>query len=206
VEEIISLLKVIEPKKGNRPNFDEAHVLIALDTINKHQPIGRQLLTRMLSLSEASIRTMIRRLRELEFVEVDRVAGIFITDKGKKLLEYLHERTIILENVMIYSIQWKVNGVVILNGINILNKIGILDLRDNLVKLGASKILIAVKNDNQIELPPKTFDESEEIKRLKTELIEKFSNIPSDSLIILFEPQDIHLAYKIIFALLNIHL
>ncbi|AHC51664.1 hypothetical protein SUSAZ_06730 [Sulfolobus acidocaldarius SUSAZ] len=206
MEEIISLLKVIEPKKGNRPNFDEAHVLIALDTINKHQPIGRQLLTRMLSLSEASIRTMIRRLRELEFVEVDRVAGIFITDKGKKLLEYLHKRTVILENVMIYSIQWKVNGVVILNGMNILNKIGILDLRDNLIKLGASKILIAVKNDNQIELPPKTFDESEEIKRLKTELVEKFSNIPSNSLIILFEPQDIHLAYKIIFTLLNIHL
>ena len=205
MEELSILSKVTLPKKGNRPNFDDAHVLLALDIVEKEQPIGRHLLMKKLSLTEASTRTMIKRLKELGLISIDKVAGIFITENGRKLLLNIRNKVKIIEDVYLSTIGWKGQAIIVRNGKAVVDKMGLLNLRDLIIKQGATQTIIAiVDEEKKIELPPKTFDESEEIKKLKTEIKEKLgeeSNI--NDLIIIFEPKDLHLAYKIVLAILS---
>lgn len=204
MEELVTLSKITIPKKGNKPNFDEAHALLALNIIEKEQPIGRHLLMKKLGLTEASTRTMIRRLKELGLIKIDKVAGIFLSDEGKKILHSIGDRVRIIEEVKLLSINWNSDLIIIKHGKLTLDKIGLLNLRDLIIKQGASKTIIAVvTEDGKLELPPKTFDESEEIRKLKEELKNKISNFEINDLIIIFEPQDLHLAYKITLAILN---
>ena len=204
MEELSILSKVTLPKKGNKPNFDDAHVLLALDIIEKEQPIGRHLLMKKLSLTEASTRTMIRRLRELGLISIDKVAGIFITENGRKLLLNIRNKAKIIEDLSLSTLGWKSQAVILRNGKTILDRIGLLNLRDLVIKQGADHTIIAVVNEEgKIELPPKTFDESEEIKKLKDEIKEKLGKENEvNDLIVIFEPKDLHLAYKIVLVIL----
>ncbi|QIW24163.1 hypothetical protein EWF20_08415 [Sulfolobus sp. S-194] len=204
MEELLTITKVTLPKKGNKPNFDEAHVLLALSIIEKEQPIGRHLLMKKLGLTEASTRTMIKRLKELGLITIDKVAGILITDLGKRILSNIRSKVAISDEIKLTSINWKSELLKIKNGRIILEKMGLLNLRDLVIKQGAIRTLIAVINEEgRIELPPKTFDESEEIKKLKEELQSKVNNLEINDLIIVFEPADQHLAYKIALAILT---
>jgi len=205
VEELSILSKVTLPKKGNKPNFDDAHVLLALAIIEREQPIGRHLLMKKLSLTEASTRTMIKRLKELGLISIDKVAGIFITENGRKLLLNLHNKAKIIEEVSLSTLGWKSQAIIVRNGKAILDRIGLLNLRDLIIKQGADHAIIAVVNEEgKIELPPKTFDESEEIKKLKDEIKEKLGKENKiNDLIVVFEPQDLHLAYKITLVILT---
>ncbi|BAB66287.1 DUF4443 domain-containing protein [Sulfurisphaera tokodaii] len=204
MEELLTLTKVTLPKKGNKPNFDEAHVLLALSIIEKEQPIGRHLLMKKLGLTEASTRTMIKRLKELGLITIDKVAGILITDLGKKILSNIRSKVTISNEIELTSINWKSELIKIKNGRIILEKMGLLNLRDLIIKQGATRTLIAVINEEgRIELPPKTFDESEEIKKLKEELQSKVNKLEINDLIIVFEPVNQHLAYKIALAILT---
>ena len=203
--ELITLLnQAVTPKRGNRPNFDEAHVLLALSVIAKEQPIGRHLLMRKLGLTEATTRTLIKRLKELELIHIDKVAGILLSEKGKQLLNYVSEKATIIENVKLTTINWNAICIILRNLANIVGSVGILQLRDLIIRAGASKTLIGIVNqEGNVELPPKTFDESEEIRKLKEEIKEKLNKIYRINDLILFvEPQDIYLAYKIVVALL----
>ncbi|MBB5252562.1 DUF4443 domain-containing protein [Sulfurisphaera ohwakuensis] len=204
MEELLTITKVTLPKKGNKPNFDEAHVLLALSIIEKEQPIGRHLLMKKLGLTEASTRTMIKRLKELGLITIDKVAGILITDLGKRILSNIRSKVTISDEIELTSINWKSELIKIKNGRIILEKMGLLNLRDLVIKQGATRTLIAVINEEgRIELPPKTFDESEEIKKLKEELQSKVNNLEINDLIIVFEPVDQHLAYKIALTILT---
>lgn len=205
MEELSILSKVTLPKKGNKPNFDDAHVLLALAIIEREQPIGRHLLMKKLSLTEASTRTMIKRLKELGLISIDKVAGIFITENGRKLLLNLRNRAKIMEDVNLSTLGWKGQAIIVRNGKAILDRTGLLNLRDLIIKQGADHTIIAVINEEgKIELPPKTFDESEEIKKLKDEMREKLGKENKiNDLIVIFEPQDLHLAYKITLAILT---
>ena len=202
--EIVTLLnQAVTPKKGNKPNFDEAHVLLALDIIKKEQPIGRHLLMRKLGLSEASTRTLIRRLRELGLVNIDKVAGIILSGKGKELLGYFLQRTVVLESIKLDTINWDASCLILRNSSSLIEKIGILELRDLIIRSGATRTLIGIVDmEEKIELPPKTFNESEEVKKLKGEIKEKLTNVmkPYD-LVIFFEPRNNYLAYKILLSL-----
>ena len=203
VEFVTLLGQIVTPKKGNKPNFDEAHVLLALETIRKEQPIGRHLLMRKLGLSEASTRTLIKRLRELDLVNIDKVAGIILSEKGKSVLKYFTEKAVVLENMELRTINWNAGCVIMRNLSHLVDKIGILQLRDLIIKSGASKTLIGtVTEEGSIELPPKTFDESDEVKKLKEEIKEKLKeSIQPHDLVVFFEPSSNYLAYKIILTL-----
>ena len=203
--EVITIInKAVTPKKGNKPNFDEAHVLLALDIINKEQPIGRHLLMKRLNLSEATTRTLIKRLKELQLINIDKIAGILLTENGKKIIEALHSQIKIIDEIKIDTINWETSAVIINNGKSILDKIGILQMRDLIIKAGAEKVLIAVIENNTLELPPKSFNESEEVKKLKNELKERIGRLTKDGdLIVFFEPKGRYLAYKILTIILE---
>ncbi|MBP1356955.1 MAG: hypothetical protein JZD40_00460, partial [Sulfolobus sp.] len=154
---------------------------------------------------EASTRTMIKRLRELDLINIDKVAGILITERGKEILHHLYTKVKIIENIELSSLNWKSQGIIIRHGKQILDKLGLLNLRDLIIKQGANHTIIAVVNEERkIELPPKTFDESEEIKKLKEEIKEKIgNNTQINDLIVIFDPPDLHLTYKITLAILS---
>lgn len=193
--DILSILREItKPKRGNKPNFDEAHVLITLDIIYREQPIGRPTLIKRLGLGEATIRTMLKRLKEHNLIKVDKVGGAELTDEGKKLIEFWNSQ-IHLEKIDLKTINWNSIMIAARNKADILYKIKILELRDMIIKAGANAALIAVMKNGEIEIPPKTSEFS--IKGLPEEIKNACDICKDNDLIVFIIPNDIHLAYKV---------
>ena len=73
---------------GRSPSFMEAHVLKALELVSE-QSIGRATLGGRLGLGEGTVRTMIKRLRQAEVIEITR-RGIYLAERGGRLLAQIH--------------------------------------------------------------------------------------------------------------------
>ncbi|BCS94221.1 hypothetical protein L3N51_01134 [Metallosphaera sp. J1] len=197
---ISALQEATKPKQGNRPSYDEAYVMWALNLIHDEPPMGRLTLMKRLGLSEASVKTMMKRLRELGLIIVDRVGGTELTENGRKLVEGWRSRVRISE-VRIDSLNWSAIQLVLLGGKNLVEKEGVIQLRDLIIRIGAEATLITVKDSQGIEIPPKTEDFS--IKSLLQEVSLLSAQFPVGSLIIYLVPQDTHLAYKVGISLLE---
>lgn len=85
--EALRVLRQISRKTapGRPPAFSEAHALKALELIGSGQGIGRQQLSRELDLGEGTIRTLIRRMKEMGLVNTSR-GGMSLTGRGKRAL------------------------------------------------------------------------------------------------------------------------
>jgi hypothetical protein len=70
--------------RGPAPSFDRAHVLFAFLTIGAAGSIGRQALAKQTGLGEGAIRTVLKRLKEEDYVESDS-AGCSLTRSGSRL-------------------------------------------------------------------------------------------------------------------------
>ncbi|ABP95859.1 MULTISPECIES: DUF4443 domain-containing protein [Metallosphaera] len=197
---ISALQEATKPRQGNRPSYDEAYVMWALNLIHDEPPMGRLTLMKKLGLSEASVKTMLKRLREMGLITVDRIGGTELTEGGKKLVEGWRSMVRISE-VYINSLNWKAIQLVILGGKNLVEREGVIQLRDLIIRTGAEATLITIKENQGIEIPPKTEDFS--MKSLLQEVALLSSSLPVGSLIIYLIPQDIHLAYKVGISLLE---
>jgi len=82
----IVLTKAVETRQGNKPKFDEGHVIMSLFYISQLQPVGRILLMKKTGLSEASIKTLLKRLREMKLIQTDPVGGNTLTEEGNKIV------------------------------------------------------------------------------------------------------------------------
>jgi len=74
--------------KGPSPSFTRAHLLLAFLNIGTNEVIGRQALARESGLGEGAARTVLRRLREGGYVDVN-ASGAFLTKKGRGLFQLL---------------------------------------------------------------------------------------------------------------------
>jgi len=197
-------MKVIEeavkPKQGNKPKYEEPHVILALETINKEQPIGRLSLMKKLNLSEAPIKTLLKRLREIGIIKVDKVGGAELTEEGKNLVDEWNNK-IFISHVNLNSIKWKSIEIILKNGRNILDKIGVIPLRDSIIKTGADSVLIAILTDKGIELPPKTDELS--IGDLLNEIKNNCTFCNKNDLIVFIIPEDNYIAYKVALLLIK---
>ncbi|BCU68465.1 hypothetical protein HS7_19020 [Sulfolobales archaeon HS-7] len=72
--EVIETL--IKERQGNRPRYEKGHVILALNVIRTKQPIGRITIMKEVGLSEASVKTLIKRMKEVGLVTVDKVGGV----------------------------------------------------------------------------------------------------------------------------------
>ncbi|QKQ99351.1 winged helix-turn-helix domain-containing protein [Metallosphaera tengchongensis] len=194
MSELSALEETTRARQGNKPSYDEAYVLWALNLIYDEPPMGRLTLMKRLTLSEASVKTMLRRLRESNLVSVDRVGGAELTLKGKRLVEEWRSRVSIF-SATLSSIGWESIQIALKNGGELIEKVGIIQLRDDIIKIGADAVLITVKTQEDIEIPPKT--EEFAIKSLLEELSNLSSQYSSGDLIIYIKPSDLHLAYKV---------
>lgn len=200
----MDLIKVIEeavkPKQGNKPKYEEPHVILALETINKEQPIGRLSLMKKLNLSEAPIKTLLKRLREIGIIKVDKVGGAELTEEGKNLVKEWNNK-ILISHIYLNSINWKSVEIILKNGRNVLDKIGVIPLRDSIIKAGADSVLIAALTDRGVELPPKTDELS--IGNLLNEIRNSCAFCTKKDLMVFIIPEDNYIAYKVALLLIK---
>jgi len=169
-------------------NFTNADILIVLKIIEKEENIGRKLLSKRVFLNEASIRSILTKLKDLDYISSSRV-GHKLTTKGKHFLEKsiqfeapkkINAKTLTLNDQNFGSIIKNASSKV---------KDG-MDQRDSAVFGGARSAITLIFKDNRFSLP----ETRPEIKipsiklnlsnALETELHDKFSPKNNDIVII----------------------
>jgi hypothetical protein len=79
-------IKLSEPADGRvSPAFKPYHAAVALILIGREQPLGRYELCEKMSIGEGSVRTLLKRLSEADFIEAEGKQGQHLTSKGKTL-------------------------------------------------------------------------------------------------------------------------
>jgi len=186
--------EITSTKQGNAPKYDEGHVILTLLAIKKSQPIGRISLMRDVGLKEASMKTLIKRLKEAGLVETDKIGGTTLTEKGDMILREM-ETLVSYRPSMLSSIKWNAYGILVKGGNSLLNQRGILELRDLIIRQGAEMVLIATFLNGRIELPPKTDEMA--MGNLIQEIREAFPEAKDGDLALFITPPDLRLALKI---------
>jgi hypothetical protein len=81
-------IKLAEPADGRvAPSFKPYHAAVALVLIGREQPLGRYELCEKMSIGEGSVRTLLKRLSEAEYIEADGKQGQRLTSKGQVLFD-----------------------------------------------------------------------------------------------------------------------
>ncbi|MEM4434859.1 MAG: MarR family winged helix-turn-helix transcriptional regulator [Sulfolobales archaeon] len=147
---LTELKKLSEPIGGVKPSFDVYHAYLALVSLYHEAPMGRLALSKKLALGEASVKTLIKRMRSRGFINVDKVAGIFLTREGLELVENLNKVLDFLGQLDISDVcaNCEAYGVVIKKFREVLaERIGYLKLRDQIVREGAEGAIIVYCGD-----------------------------------------------------------
>ncbi len=201
------LRKISEERRGVKPKFTSADVYLTLYYIYSNGPLGRLKIASILGLGEASIKTMIRRLKEQGIVETDVAAGVYLTSKGEKLVRKLIETIpppmkIDLKEIATWSNAYTSK---ISLGLNIIENINALNIRDELVRYGAEAALIIAYKEKPVLMGVEEYyhRELEEIaSKLRARrgdiIIVAWSTNPKNALRALLEELfDIILRYKV---------
>ena len=85
----LSSLEKREP--GPTPGYSSAHALLAFMIIGNAGSIGRQALAKSSGLGEGSIRTVLKKFRQIRYVAAD-TKGCHLTDSGKEFYQTLSKK------------------------------------------------------------------------------------------------------------------
>lgn len=92
MQSLTALLRISEKRaQGPSPTFDRAHILLAFLTIGDSATIGRQALASNSGLGEGSVRTVLKKLRDAGYAEVD-ASGSRLTRRGRSVYAVLRGR------------------------------------------------------------------------------------------------------------------
>jgi hypothetical protein len=80
-----------ERHRGPSPSFDRTHILLALLAIGDSASIGRQALAREAGLGDGAVRTVLKRLRDGGYAEVD-ATGSHLTARGRAAYSLLRRK------------------------------------------------------------------------------------------------------------------
>ncbi|MEM1623246.1 MAG: DUF4443 domain-containing protein [Sulfolobales archaeon] len=150
---LAELKKLSEPIGGVKPSFDAYHAYLALVSLYHEAPMGRLALSRRLVLGEASVKTLIKRMRGKGLIDVDKVAGVFLTREGLELVKNLNKVFVFLGRLDISNVcaNCEAYGVVIKKFREVLaERIGYLKLRDQIVREGAEGAIIVYCGDDPV--------------------------------------------------------
>ncbi len=150
MDRLARLKKLSEPAGGVRPSFDVYHAYLALVSLRREAPIGRLTLARTLLLGEASVKTLVRRMRREGLVDVDRAAGVFLTREGLELAEELEKTLEFVGRLDLSSVcgDCEAYGVVVRGFRRVVDeRVGYLRLRDEVVRGGAEGAIIVYCGD-----------------------------------------------------------
>ena len=204
-EAIEKLEELTRPKRGVKPSFDTAVLVLALLTLQEKGPMGRPYLMNALSIHEAQAKTLIKKLKGEELVVSDKLMGLRLSPKGEELVRAFRENVEILPDCYeLKTISWTVTGAVLKARAKTVEKYGVPKLRDIAVSKGATGALLAVREGDEIVLPPKALNESEEVRELKRELKEKFGSLSQGDLLVLVTPCDKVILLRTVLDYLNL--
>lgn len=81
-------INLSQPADGRvAPAFKPHHAAVALIMIGREQPLGRYELCGKMSIGEGSVRTLLKRLTEADYIEPEGKQGQKLTTKGNRLFE-----------------------------------------------------------------------------------------------------------------------
>jgi predicted transcriptional regulator len=138
--------------QGRSPSFAEAHVIKALEEIDRKGSIGRLKLSKDLHLGEGEARTLVKHLKNEGLIKISK-SGISLSPSGRRLLSGL--RTVVSEAVEIPSTPLTVgplNVTVRVTGMKNSVKYG-LEQRDAAIMAGARGATTLVYTKNTLTMP-----------------------------------------------------
>lgn len=150
--------EITKAKRGIKPAYTRYHVLKCLLVVYREEPIGRLKLSKILKLSETTVRTLIGRLRELNIVCVDRVGGVYLTSKGREIIgkvmevfvDYGRIDTVYTERIIPY---YKYAYYLKLKTPIYTLNIKLTELRDLVIRCGGEAALILTVENGKLYLP-----------------------------------------------------
>ena len=152
---------VCSSKRGVKPLIEPAHVIKALLLLYEREPMGRTLLSKFLNLGPASVRTLIRRLKEYDLVRVDNVGGCLLTEKGREIARAILGIAPVIRNVSDaindeLKLAYYAWASLIKQGVKIIERLGVVNVRDRIILYGAKAALIVFINEKYAYIPPDT--------------------------------------------------
>jgi len=186
MNELKVLSKVIESKGGIKPQFTFYHVVKAMELLKENESLGRHHLMRELMLGEASVKTLIRRLKELKLVETSRPYGTRLTSLGLELVNYVNSLVKMLPELPKEGlcVKCRLSGVVVKEGSTLLTRYDVLKIRDLVVRHGAEGAVIILFKDSVAYMPTSTGEEL--VKDLKAvEHVLKSGYVTNNDLLII---------------------
>lgn len=153
------LENIVAPRKGVKPSFEPYHVLKTLMILREKEPLGRHVLSKQLSLGISSTRTLMKRLRVHNLINVDPIGGCTLTPKGKSLIGSIVSVIKRIDNVSdivegVLKLAKYAYAALLNNYKNNILSIGISNARDILISCGAKAALIIFINEHHIYIPP----------------------------------------------------
>ena len=170
--------------KGGSVGYTSYHIVIALEEMHRN-PIGRPGLTRLLDLGEASVKTMLRRLRDHGLI-VASDRGNTLTSSGLRLL--MDVKSIIIVNPPVKGFFW--GEVVVIKVPNVnppVDIVSVYTIRDYLVMHGCRDTIIGGVSNGELIFPGLP----NEFKRIISKIIDDHES----SLIIVIPSKCIYKAY-----------
>ena len=157
MSELTSLLRTERSRApGPAPTYSPADVLLAFRTIGQAGSLGRQALASDLGLGEGAVRTVIKWLKEDDYIDVD-AGGCRLTAKGKQAysqLEGVMPKILVLKTPLTVG---KVQVAVLVRGRAGGVRSGI-EQRDSSVRAGASGATTYVVRGLRFEVPGSSKD------------------------------------------------
>lgn len=186
MKEVRILLKITEERGGVKPAFSPYHVFKVLESLYVCGVSSRHKLMRLSGLGEASVKTLLNRLREAGLVSISRPHGTKLTEAGKELVNSLRNIIKLIPVLRSESlcVNCTISGLALSNGHVILRKVGgVIVLRDLIVKEGADGALILTYSKGVFYLPMVGGLEELRNKELSQQL--RNSRVRDDDLIVL---------------------
>jgi predicted transcriptional regulator len=157
------------------PSFGKAHILIVLLHIASNEPIGRYRIAKEsgIEISDSSVRTIIKYLKELGLVKAIPKQGHVLSSKGREFLNLLEQQIIAIRTDLSLKELTLGNFDAICHLRNMASKVtdGVTQ-RDEAIKVGAEGATTILFEKNQLFIPPKSRgdlrDTNEEIYKMLT--------------------------------------
>ncbi len=162
------LSKASSERRGVKPRYSRADVYQTLLILVEEGPLGRLKIAEKLGLGEASVKTMLRRLKELNVVDIDPIAGAYLTSKGKEIIEKVSEKIMPPITLDLHeTAEWPNSKITVLKkASHILEQTNVLEIRDELIRRGAKAALIIVVEHNTAKLAGVEEYTSKEIRQI----------------------------------------
>ena len=168
---------------GPAPAFNEAHVVKALEMIDKYQTVGRIKLSKEMGLGEGTTRTLLKHLKKEGVTQSSR-SGISFSEEGKKLFSDL--RSQLREGIDVPSSPLTVgafNIAVLVR--NAAQAIGSgMEQRDAAIKSGALGATTLIFSSNKLELPQEEENLCESMPELHNKLVTQLNPKENDVIIV----------------------